>query len=72
MAQEVRKGGIVMPGILGESEVEQLTNLSRTTLWRLERQGRFPQRLRLSGNRVGWRSDEVLAWIEALPRGFSG
>ena len=55
--------------ILGEPEVHRLTNLSRTTRWRLEREGKFPRRLRLSGNRVGWHADEVLAWIAALPRG---
>jgi prophage regulatory protein len=55
--------------ILGEREVHRLTNLSRTTRWRLEREGKFPKRLRLSGNRVGWQADEVLAWIAALPRG---
>jgi prophage regulatory protein len=55
--------------ILGEPEVRRLTNLSRTTRWRLEREGKFPKRLRLSGNRVGWQADEVLAWIAALPRG---
>jgi predicted DNA-binding transcriptional regulator AlpA len=59
-------------GILGDRAVRQLTNLSRTTIWRLERHGKFPRRLRLSGNRVGWRADEVLAWIQALPRGFAG
>jgi prophage regulatory protein len=59
-------------GILGDRAVRQLTNLSRTTIWRLERQGKFPRRLRLSGNRIGWRADEVLEWIELLPRGFAG
>jgi prophage regulatory protein len=57
--------------ILGEPEVHRLTNLSRTTRWRLEREGKFPKRLRLSGNRIGWRADEILAWIESLSRGYS-
>jgi len=55
--------------ILAEPEVQRLTNLSRTTRWRLEREGKFPRRLRLSGNRVGWRADEIQAWIESLSRG---
>jgi predicted DNA-binding transcriptional regulator AlpA len=59
-------------GILGDRAVRQLTNLSRTTIWRLERQGKFPRRLRLSGNRIGWRADEILEWIQLLPRGFAG
>ena len=39
--------------------------LSRTTLWRLEREGLFPQRNKLSENRIGWIEQEVLQWIES-------
>jgi prophage regulatory protein len=59
----------VIERIVGESEVCRLTNLSRTTRWRLEREGRFPQRVRLSRNRVGWRVEEILAWMATLPCG---
>jgi prophage regulatory protein len=51
--------------ILRRPDVERMTGLSRTTIWRLERGGNFPQRVQLSANSVGWRSNEVLAWIEA-------
>lgn len=37
--------------------------LSRTTLWRLEREGLFPRRIKLSDNRVGWIEEEVNEWI---------
>ena len=37
--------------------------LSRTTLWRLEREGRFPPRIKLSENRVGWIEKDVEQWI---------
>ena len=69
MLEHMALAGEVEVRILGEPEVYRLTNLSRTTRWRLEREGKFPRRLRLSGNRVGWQADEVLAWIAALPRG---
>jgi prophage regulatory protein len=55
--------------ILGESEVREMTGLSRVPRWRLERDGAFPQKIRLSPNRIGWRQDEVLAWLESRPRG---
>jgi prophage regulatory protein len=55
--------------IMGEPEVEERTSLSRVTRWRLEREGKFPQRLRLAGNRVGWLAEEIVAWIESRPRG---
>ena len=45
--------------------------LSRTTLWRLERQGKFPTRIRLGLNSVGWRDEEVQHWVETRPRGMT-
>src|SRR5712691_783470 len=51
--------------ILGEAQVHQLTNLSRTTRWRIERRGEFPKRVRLSPGRVGWRQDEIREWIDS-------
>lgn len=48
-----------------EPQVRQATKLSRTTRWRLERQGKFPARRHLSANSVGWLSSEVEAWINS-------
>ena len=50
--------------MLRVAEVMRLTGLGRTTLWQLERAGRFPQRVRPLGNRaVRWRESEVRRWI---------
>ncbi|PIE46016.1 MAG: DNA-binding protein [Gammaproteobacteria bacterium] len=49
--------------ILRAKEVISLTGLSRTTIWRLEKQGEFPARVSLGGNRVGWRVSEINHWI---------
>ena len=57
--------------ILRTNEVSRITGLSRTTLWRLERKGAFPRRIRLGANSVGWRDDEVQEWIDLRPRGMS-
>ena len=54
--------------ILRMAEVVELTGLSRVTVWRLERDGRFPARLQLSRNAVGWRDDEVIDWVQSRPR----
>jgi len=37
--------------------------LSNVQLWRLERAGRFPRRVRMTSNRVYWLSAEVDAYI---------
>ena len=53
------------------NEVREATGLSRTTIWRLERQSDFPKRLRLGPNSVGWIADEIKEWIESRPRGLA-
>lgn len=55
--------------LLTAEQVTELTGLSRTSVWRLERAGEFPSRVRLSPNRVAWRADELQEWVEGLPRG---
>jgi prophage regulatory protein len=57
--------------ILRTAAVIQLTGLSRTTLWRLERQGEFPARVRLGLNSVGWLEEEIARWIDTRPRGMT-
>lgn len=47
-------GVIGMPDtILNAKQVTQITGLSRTTIWRLERTEMFPKRLQISSSRVG-------------------
>lgn len=49
-------------------EIREATGLSRVTIWRLERAGKFPQRIKLGDNSVGWFVSEVHQWIENRPR----
>ena len=57
--------------IVRERERRQITGVSRTTAWELERQEdedgnpRFPRRVELVGGRVGWRLTELLAWVSS-------
>ena len=51
-------------GFLNENDVQNITKLSRTTRWRMERRGEFPKRRQLSPNRVGWLRSEVVTWVE--------
>lgn len=55
--------------ILRRNEIKAITGLSKSRINQLERDGLFPRRVRLSDRAIGWRSDEVEAWIEARPRG---
>ena len=50
-------------------EVIDITGLSRTTIWRRERDGSFPQPIRLGGEHtraVGWREQDIYDWIDGL------
>jgi predicted DNA-binding transcriptional regulator AlpA len=43
-------------------------NYSRSQLRRRMRDGTFPQAIKLGKSRLAWRRDEIMAWIEKLPR----
>ena len=43
----------------------EATNLSKTTVWRKQRDGEFPQPIKISANRVVWDQGEVEKWQEA-------
>jgi len=49
--------------IIRANEVQDMTGLSRTTLWRMENKNEFPRRVSLGGNTVGWKLREVQDWI---------
>lgn len=51
--------------LLRFGEVRQRTGLSRSTIWRMERSGMFPKRVKVSVNVVAWREDEVGEWIRS-------
>lgn len=43
------------------------TGLSRPSIYRYMKRGRFPARRRVGPNRVAWVASEILAWIETCP-----
>lgn len=49
--------------IIRMKEVIRRVGLSRSTIWRLERTGKFPRRRRLGPNSIGWLLSEVDDWI---------
>jgi prophage regulatory protein len=55
-----------LDGILREPQVLALANVCHSTLWRMERAGRFPKRVKITDRSVGWRRREVERWLEEL------
>ena len=60
-----------LPTIWRLRQVLEQTGLSRSSMYELIAVGRFPQPVALGARAVGWRSDEVISWIMALPRAAS-
>lgn len=54
--------------IIRSKEVQGITGLSRTTIWRMERTGKFPDRVSLGVGSVGWRLTEVNNWMKSRPK----
>ena len=45
--------------------VSEMVPLSRTQIWRLEQAGKFPRRIKLSDNAVGWDLEQIERWLES-------
>jgi predicted DNA-binding transcriptional regulator AlpA len=52
--------------MLNEAQVLQLVPISRTTLYRLEKAGKFPKSIHISPNRRCWFLDTIVAWQRAI------
>ncbi|MDF9301872.1 AlpA family phage regulatory protein [Tritonibacter mobilis] len=51
--------------ILRCKDVMALTGLSRSTLYAMMSEGKFPPSVKLSKRAVGWRAAVVQAWLDA-------
>ena len=50
------------------SEVRTRTALGRSTIYRLMRDGSFPEPLKIGPRAVRWWESEIEAWLAARPR----
>lgn len=55
--------------IIRVEEVMQRVQLSRSTIWRLEKAGKFPTRVRIGEKAMGWLEADIEQWLLACPRG---
>jgi len=63
--QEPNRATMNTERIIRKPELLRIIGLSDCTVWRMEKEGRFPLRIRLGGNSTGWLLSEVEAWIAA-------
>jgi predicted DNA-binding transcriptional regulator AlpA len=60
-------GGIAMTingprRMMLEAEVLDIVPISRSTLWRMERAGKFPKSTYISANKRCWYEDQIVEW----------
>lgn len=62
---EVLKSAQGTRALLRRQQVEALTGLARSTIYKLVADGDFPAPIKLTSRSVAWPSDAVSAWIDA-------
>jgi len=55
--------GVLMMRILSKKQLRELVLYNPQHIDRLEKAGRFPKRIQLGPNRVGWIESEVYDWL---------
>lgn len=55
---------ITEQSLVSKKRVMELTSLSDTTIWRMEKKGDFPKRRQISRNRVAWLFSDIKQWLE--------
>lgn len=57
---------------LRRPEVEVMTGLSRSTIYRLMSEGDFAPRYRIGRQAIGWKFSEVREWLDLRPKAVRG
>ncbi len=47
------------------TEVENLTGLSRSTIYDIMKRGEFPRPVKLAAKAVGWPESKITEWLES-------
>lgn len=53
--------------LLRRRQVEEITGLARSSIYRAMQQGAFPRPVRVGPAAVRWRLSEITAWLESRP-----
>ena len=50
--------------ILRTNELAELLSVSKPTLWRMQKRGDLPPKIKLSPRCVGWKEDDINVWLK--------
>ena len=53
--------------LLRRPEVESITGLGRSSIYRFMKEGKFPQRVQVGPAAVRWRSSDIARWMDSRP-----
>lgn len=53
--------------LLRRREVEKITSMSRSSIYRLMQDGKFPRPVRVGPAAVRWKASDISAWLESRP-----
>ena len=53
--------------LLRRRQVEEITGLSRSSIYRLMQDGEFPRPVKVGPAAVRWRASGITAWLESRP-----
>ena len=56
--------GVIAMRILSKRQLREIVLYSPQHIARLEAAGKFPKRVKLGQNRVGWIESEVMEWLQ--------
>ena len=57
--------------LLRRRQVEEITGLSRSSIYRLMQSREFPRPVRVGPTAVRWRASDITGWIESRPEASS-
>lgn len=61
-----------LPALLRRPQVQSITNLPTSTLYRDMSRGTFPRPVLLTGRAVAWRTSDIEQWLESRETSLGG
>ena len=53
--------------LLRRRQVEEITGMARSSIYRLMNMGEFPRAVRVGKAAVRWKTSDITAWLESRP-----
>lgn len=57
------------PQIMRRKDLEKRLGISRSSIYLMMSEGRFPKPIKLGRRAVGWRVDDIQTWLDQLQEG---